>query len=362
MAERFTPESVRESCAEYSTPLVTIDADALNNFVATELASPSLCDISIEGTNAFPELRFRTADDEVAFVVLVHALDFGSGFRHALHKRRDGAGAWLTIRAGCVRLGHLSTDLQTSFLEKLDHRTVSQLFDIDNSEELSPLVAMIHSVFQDIAHGLARLKMDSLTSFIRSVLESSPTTTALVHALVSNFQHTFKDDYEMPQPSEAAMLRLTPGKATVNPHTLTVRLYKKAQLVASEVHTVLTRTKHMYNNQTSPGLLEFDKLTSLVDNVVVATLRKAKVLKCDPALESALERNRPLRKGSEEEVGLRATALVACERATELWNVAHPTGKRLTPAVLANFLWGHLGKRADYRCYPRHYTPDTLFY
>jgi len=76
----------------------------------------------------------------------------------------------------------------------------------------------------------------------------------------------------------------------------------------------------------------------------------------------------PLARGSPAEVALRASGVVACEALARLWNAAHPpdaaTGlpARLTANVLANFLWGRLGKRADYRPFPRHHTPDTLFY
>ena len=260
-------------------------------------------------------------------------------------KRRNGQGAWLTIRAGCVNLGKLSTKTEADFLLSFDLAAVSRLFDIDNCIELEPLAEQIHSVLQEIGHSLKSKSFVSLSEFTKRFVsvekdasleeEKNQLVIPYVHSLVDSFPLTFRDEYTIGDKN--------------------VRLYKKAQLVVSEVHSLLLRSG-------VSGFGDINELTAFVDNVVVATLRKGGVLQCSKELSSCLDSNTPIKKGSEFEVGLRATGVVAVSELTQLWNKTFSPQEPLSDATLCNFLWGKLGKRPDYRSFPRHYAPDTLFY
>ena len=360
----FTPDSVRGTCqllVEHAGgELVLVSEDGLAGFLRTELSDSALSETTIADTNAFPELKLASLADEVGWVALVHALDFGSGFRQALHSRRQGQGAWVTVRAGCVALGQMSTETTAAFLAAHSVADVAKLWDIDGALELEPFAVQLHTVLQEIATGVTAAGCKSLSEFLqRRVLASpdGPTATGITHHLVSAFPITFRDEYHARRN----------GTITTDPQSAshTVRLYKKAQLVASEIHTPLCRVGYSSGSggERRLGLPDIASLTAMVDNVVVATLRKGGVLICSPELTKALDSLQPMRRGSTEEVTLRAAAVVATEALVKAWNKAHPdAGRPLLPCTLANYLWGKLGKRSDYRAYPRHHTPDTLFY
>ena len=144
----FTPERVRATCLDFSSPLVSIDDSAMSSFVKS-LPWPAVVEQTNASTNAFPELKFASADDEAGFLTLVHALDFGSGFRRELHRRRNHQGAWLTIRHGLVEIGKLSTHVDGDFLMALQLHQVLGLFDIDGAPDLVPLGEGILAVLQE---------------------------------------------------------------------------------------------------------------------------------------------------------------------------------------------------------------------
>jgi hypothetical protein len=80
-------------------------------------------------TNRFHELSFPTEEDEAGFILIAHALDFGSGFRPQLHKHRGGSGAWLTIRAGLVSLGKENPTCDANWLRSLTRDDIIRHFD-----------------------------------------------------------------------------------------------------------------------------------------------------------------------------------------------------------------------------------------
>ena len=99
-------------------------------------------------------------------------------------------------------------------------------------------------------------------------------------------------------------------------------------------------------------------------------LRQHGIVECSAELSDAIDNDIPLLKGSENEVQLRASALVACEllvialNATQSKEDSPALGSNfvLTSAKLCNWLWGWLGKTPAGKAFPRHATPSTLFY
>lgn len=82
-------EKVRTSCSSFTSQAAWLDeeqsrlfADSLDIEKVIEFSS------SAQGlsTNRFDELEFSSDIDEAGFIMIAHALDFGSGFRPLLHK------------------------------------------------------------------------------------------------------------------------------------------------------------------------------------------------------------------------------------------------------------------------------------
>jgi hypothetical protein len=202
------------------------------------------------------------------------------------------------------------------------------------------------TVCHEIGRGLAARGQPSLGAFVLASVAGGGGAAALVDALVGAFPTTFDDSYEVLD-GAGAQAR--------------VALYKKAQLVASELCG-------RYRDGPVPALRfhDFGRLTAFVDNVVVAMARQAGAVVCTPAVADAIARGEPLARGSAPEVALRAAALLAVEVAVETINAGGAAGATgvppLVPAELCNWMWGWLGKTPEGRAYERHAAPGTLFY
>lgn len=352
------PDRVRRSCALYSThvapPLVEIDQTALERF-ARDLDVHKVKDFSAASmsTNDFgQEIVFQSDWEEAGFIMLAHALDFGSGFRKSLHRFRGGQGAWLTIRAGLVRLGQRDSSLSVSFLQSLSLGDIQELFDLCPSPEaefeLIGLAQQIYEDIQEIASVLSSKHLSLVSDYIQQImLQTDFRAPLIVGHLVEDFPLTFRDEY---------MQRGDGGR------DWSVCLYKKAQLVVSELSC-------RFNRQTTtdidkdkdkgdrPHVRDVDLLTAFVDNVVVATLRAEGVLLGSAALITQIESEECVHKGSGEELALRCTALHAIEKI-----VALRPDSGLTAQILCNYLWGSLGKEPAMRRFRRHLCPSTSFY
>jgi hypothetical protein len=129
-----------------------------------------------------------------------------------------------------------------------------------------------------------------------------------------------------------------------------VPLYKRAQLVAADLHRALD----------GHGLGRFDdldQLTIFADNVVPHVLRHDGVLELTPALAHHLDSGRLLVSGSAEEVELRACAVEACRR------LAHEmvVGGETVPEWQLDFALWLRGQPAAYQEPPPHRC-KTVFY
>ena len=334
----------------------------MQRFLESDLAPfPGLLDFHIGSTNCFPELTFESPVEEAGFIVLVHGLDFGSGFRHVLHKRRNGQGAWLTIRSGLVSLGKaFGTTVRASWLSKITLLEVKQLFDID-FDDLQLLAEQIHAVikeFGDVLHSSGHATLGTWTA------ASCPRGACdFVAQILVTFPFTFRDSYvlnrgDVPhQPAESS------GSL---PEKQYVLLAKKAQLVVSEIHMRFSRDTTL--NAATRALMvfeDYERLSGFIDNVVVAVLRKLGILDCGSDLNARIDAGEALPSGSWEEVSLRAKGLVAIDELVQGYNKKHAEQaekRKLTAGLLCNYMWGGLGKTPEFRAFPRHHTPTTLFY
>ena len=349
MSSLDVPEAALSSCSALKTPLVSLDASAMRGFLASEHAA-GVVDFRILETNSFPELSFESPMEEAGFIVLVHGLDFGSGFRSALHVHRGGKGAWLTIREGLVALGEAyGTTVRASWLQGITLLEVKRLFDIDASD-LQLLAEQIHGVLMEFGEVLGRSGQESLGAWAAE--SGKQGACAMVSQLVTSFPFTFGDSYVVYRKDLLGVHDV--------PEQQHVVLAKKAQLVVSEIHM---RFKDDEDASSKAWVFhDFERLSGFIDNVVVAVLRKLGIIRCSDELNARIDALETLQKGSWEEVSLRAKGLVAINELVQCYNALHGSEKKLTAAQLCNYMWGGLGKQPAFRAFPRHLTPNTLFY
>lgn len=330
MATKLQPyDQVRQSCKEFlslSDLPVTLDLEKAKEFAQSLDASAvkafgvSLAtDANFTGTT----LKFESDIAEMAFIILLHALDFGSGWRQELHAA-FGRGAWLTIKPGIEQLYlHLKSSLESDSLLAVTPSDIDECFQFGKRQEFDDLVQLFLTVIHEI--GAQTKEYGSLEAFVEKyhpVFQKSETPAGdWVRLLVDTFPQTFIDTYEIR------------GK--------TVHLFKKAQLVVGEIF-------HRFEYNWKDG----NSLTAYVDNVIVATMRLTGVVHVDPELENRIQNKTDIEPGSLEEVNLRAAALCGVEAVLK---------DGLSSNELGNWLWGFYGKQGPNRSFARH-SSKTIFY
>jgi hypothetical protein len=256
------------------------------------------------------------------------------------------------VKPGIEAMYRENPSLSAEWLSSRTAKDVSKLFSIsvvdddgDSTErvnaaakELVPFVQQLTDVINEVGGSIGRQGFDTVESWLvhhmneaASSSDSGNTAGQLVKNLVESFPSTFDDKY---------VLKGRP-----------VTLYKKAQLVVGELYHRFRKEDPRYD------FPDGGKLTAFIDNVIVAVLRKLGVVKCSQELEQKIESHVELMSGSEEEVSLRAAAMIGVETISRL-----RSGDELTPVELGNYLWGYLGKTPEFRPFTRHATRNTVFY
>lgn len=372
--EEYTPQQVKQTCENYSfkltertrertregeesegtkegtnkgeeekinnNSLTIINENNINNFI--ELFSINLIfDFMLSpiglSTNSFTSvIPFNSLFDEAGFLFLAHAIDFGSGFRPYLHKYRNGQGAWLTIRDGLIKLGNKNPTCDSLWLKNLTINEIEEFFDL-SYPELKLLAQYIHEDLHEIGTVLDLNGYSTPGQFIQSNLHLN--ACGLVNLFVTYFPLTFRDEY------------ILNGNR--------ICLFKKAQLVVSEIYLKFSPTNPLFQFN------DIDSLTAFVDNVVVAMLRKYEILQCTPELNEKISNEIYIEKGSEEEISLRACGVAAVELIVQKYNEKQKQQSNerfVNSQIVCNWLWGCLGKDGENRKFPRHLAPSTSYY
>jgi hypothetical protein len=146
---------------------------------------------------------FASVDAEAALIVVMHALDFGGGWRLALHAYH-GKGAWQTVKPGIEALYAAAPTLSTAWLASRTAADIQTLFGIvgDTPEALAlaPFVAQLTAVTNELGEAIGAAGCSTVAEWLTSRMEaaSGPGSTpaaALVGDLVSTFPRTFDDRY-----------------------------------------------------------------------------------------------------------------------------------------------------------------------
>ncbi len=292
MAERGLCDLVRRHCA-------AVAASARWVRIELEAAVPAS---GGAGLDAAVYLLDAPADEVARYVLIVDAINFGSGWFPMLRPYGEPATDAIARRltAHARRRGGCWTAAE---LRELDARTVAAVLE------------------QDTAHELMRLYARALNQLGTWLGERSALD---VVAAAGGSADRFA----------AALARGMPFFDDRG-------FYKRAQITANDL--VLAGVA---------SFADVDRLTVFADNLVPHVLRTDGVLVYAPELAAAIDAGLLLPAGSEQEREIRACAVHACEL------LARRAG--VPPRRLDNWLWNR-GSRAPYSLRPAHLT-RTVFY
>jgi hypothetical protein len=330
-------ELVRSSCrhAVHVAQDVAIDEGVLHRFatqIDTRLVKGILHSSLGENLGTVPS-NFRQRQEAVNFALLFCLLQFGHGFRFALHQYCQ-RGASQTITLG-VRALHRTGDLSAVRLRSLATRGVEQAFALPPAPALTMFVQQLQTVSHQAGTILERLGLDDFAGFVDQYVMGVPSARTIPAAtLVRQLAHHF------PAFNDQGVLH--DGSRVV--------LLKKATLAIGELRRLAAPQDERYSF--SP---DFHQAVAPVDNVIPAMLVYRGILRLSFPLHERIHQQRSLLARGPEEAELRSVALDACEQ------IVSATGNAVTALDLGYYLW-RSGKEAGARQFARHHTQDTVFY
>jgi hypothetical protein len=263
--------------------------------------------------------------ETVAFFVTLDAINFGSGYFPHLTKR-PGLSGYYTIASCLADRFRADGPIPAARLATIEPADCARLF---GQEMASFPIRELMTLFARALNHLGRHVEDRFDGRFEALIDAADRSAAQLVGLLT-VQPFFRD---------------------VPPYRdLTVPLYKRAQILASDLALALG----------GKGLGRFDDLdrqTIFADNLVPHVLRIDGLLEYTDGLASAIDRDELLPAGSAEEVEIRACAVHVVELLREALN---RSGRPVTSRILDQILW-HRGQSAEYKREKRHRT-RTVFY
>ncbi len=263
-----------------------------------------------------PEFHY-TGDHErtAAFVIVLDAVNFGSGYFPHLHRRDQRSGYHHVARA-------LTEQWRRRPLEARELAAISpeRCAVIFGQPQEGPAFELM-TLFAAALNGLGQHLLERRSGSAVGLVESAQGSAVRLAALLA----------EVPFFDDVHDWRGRP-----------VPIYKRAQITPADLSLALG----------GQGLGEFDdleQLTIFADNLVPHVLRMDGILEFDPALLERIEREQLLVSGSAEEVEMRACAIHAAELIVAELTAA---GVPIRAMDLDNLLWNR-GQAPDYKSRPR---------
>jgi hypothetical protein len=263
-------------------------------------------------------------DERVAFVLVLDAVNFGSGYFPHLRKR-PGMSGYRTIEASLRDRWHAGGPLTVDALRAADPRLCAEVFRQSvSSPEVAELMGLFARAWRDLAEFVEQRHGGDLSGPARSAGGSA---AALVRDLC--WMPFYRDVSEYAgQP---------------------VPFLKRAQITAHDLSLAVPPPLGGYG--------DLEALTIFADNLVPHVLRLDGVLVLAPELVERIERGELLSPGEPAEVEIRACAVHAVE---QLVTRLRSDGQSVSAVDLDAWLWSR-GQRPDYKAQPRHRT-RTVFY
>src|SRR4051812_45734653 len=241
------------------------------------------------------------AEDVAMYMLVLDAVNFGSGWFPTLQKR-PGSSGYYTVAWALADLWRAGAGWS---VDELLAMTAAEVAGVLGQEPEHKLMALYAEALRDLGVFLGdRTALDIVTS-------AGGSAEALASMLAAGMP--FFDDRGF---------------------------YKRAQIVPNDLALA--------------GLAEFDdldRLTIFADNLVPHVLRVDGVLRYEPALAAQIDSGELLSPGGPE-TEIRACAVHACELIAKRLEVP--------PRVLDTWLWNR-GQEPKYKAVPRHRT-RTVFY
>jgi hypothetical protein len=262
--------------------------------------------------------------DTLLFVLVLDAINFGSGYFPHLKKRPNKAGGnmsgYFTVAAGLNDWFKAEGPPSAERLESLTRADCARIFgQLDGDADAAELMGLFAGALKDLgALLLARFGGEA----VRLVETAQHKAANLIRIL-----------RQMPYFDDVAIWR---GRA--------VPFMKRAQLTAADLGLAFA----------GEGWGRFDdleRLTIFADNLVPHVLRVDGVLSYDPALLARIGAGEVLKAGSPEEVEIRAAALHAVEL---LKGHLHAAGHRGITSMALDYLLWNRGQAESYKAAPRH--------
>jgi len=313
-------QAVRASCAAVAerARFVRIDAAALAGRVAAY-------GDAVPCAGADPaHHRLGDADATLAYVLILDAINFGSGWFPHLRKR-PGLSGYFTV-ATCLRERfERAGPWSAAELRGLDADACAALLGQEGRPAVRPLLELFARSLRDLG-GLVGERHGG--RFAGVVEAAGGSAARLVTELC-----------RMPLYRDVAQYA-----------GFTVSFYKRAQITAADLAAAFEGE--------GPGRFhDLDRLTLFADNLVPHVLRRDGVLVYADALAARVDREELLPEGSPEEVEIRAVAVHAVERMVE---ALRARGIPATASGLDHALWSR-GHTPEMKAHPRHRTRSAFY-
>ena len=298
---------------------VSIDDDRLAEYAAGLPVDP-VCHPALD-PGALPK---GDAAATVDWVVMVNAVNFGSGFFPLLHKRPGLSGS-RTVFAALLDRFERAGPLTIDDLRSATAAGCRELFEQPAGGAADELMGWFAAAWQSLGQSLID-RWDGSTMHLVEEADGHAATLAGLLATIDGW-----DDVATHQGHE-------------------VPLYKRAQIVPAHLAMAFGGVGHGRFD-------DLGDLTIFADNLVPHVLRIDGVLRFDPVLVERIDRGDLLVPGSPEEVEIRAVAVHAAELMVgRLRDLGHPA----TAMGLDQVLWER-GAEHRYKAHPRHRARTTAY-
>jgi hypothetical protein len=326
---------VRERCARVAAEarFVTIDHERLGHYASTlpqadrDPPDPPAADDPWAAplADAAATAGHLVLDEQrAALVVALDAVNFGSGYHPHVTKLAGLSGARTMatrLRTWAGEQGGIRADALVGTTRADAHRIFGQ----PETSELVELMGNFATALDELGRFVVEQHHGSFLALVGSANGSAARLVTTLAALPTYADVSQYHGYDVP-------------------------LLKRAQITPADLHRAFAGR--------GPGeLADIDRLTAFADNLVPHVLRVDGVLRLDPDLESAIDREELLVHGDEPEVELRATAVHVVEL---LVASSAEAGHRRTAADLDQLLWAR-GGAPRYKAIPRPRARTTAY-
>lgn len=313
-------QEIRESCQWVASVAknVHIDKSALDRFAVTVSDSISdRPDVSLE-------IGFESNLDKLNYVVLLDAINFGSGWFPSLNKPVETSG-YKTISRAFLNHCHHQGVPSVMDLRRFTPEKCSEVFLQNGNRAVWPLMQLFAQSWNELGEFIFVNYSGRLENLI---LEAQGLAENLIDFLI-----------RMPLYRDVSSFQ---GKS--------ISFYKRAQITCADLHSCLM-------GSALGSFSDIDELTMFADNLVPHVLRHEGVLVYKDQLSRKIKAGLRLPSSSPEEVEIRALAVTAVEAlSTTLRNQGHS----VSPRVLDEWLWRR-GQKPEIKSSPRHRTYSPYY-